>query len=114
MKVKVSFELDLSENPSLNIDTLKNLRGCLQNLSAFFHELHCHHLEKICKAHTRDSETRDILLKIYEADAAVSKQLFDNYTVEGVTDDGHDFVSNHQEPGYKEIMKIDGEIVRDF
>jgi hypothetical protein len=47
-------------------------------------------------------------------DADLSSQLFNNYTISGVTDDGHSFEHNHQEPGYKEITIIDGKEVDDY
>ena len=44
----------------------------------------------------------------FEYDEKLSKQLFDNYKVEGITEDGHNFIFTHKEPGYKELTLVDG------
>lgn len=122
-KVKISFELDLSCNSSLNIATIADLRGSLQNLSSLLYELHTHHLVKLSEAHCYkgDPERPDsleaikaYLIKTYTEDAAVTEQLFNNYTVSGVTDDGHEFLSTHQNHNYHETMTIDGVLREDF
>jgi hypothetical protein len=114
MKVKMSFELDL-ENTGYNIDNLSELRLSIQNLSSWLHELHEHYLD-------RRMETWDILNDVerqfmkatIERDIKLSKQLFNNHSIQGITDDGHSFEFNHQEPGYKETMIIDGNITDDY
>jgi hypothetical protein len=112
MKVKISFELDLSCNESLNIETLEDLRESLQNISSLFNRLHLDSLKRICDAHCYEGKHKQVmkehLLMRSEQDAAVTEQLFNNYTVAGVTDDGHTFESN------REIMKIDGIEAVDF
>lgn len=112
-RVTVSFELDLKDNPSLNISKLEDLRGSLQNLSSLFHELHLHQLQKLTESMCYKGEEvmKQALISCNEQDLAITEQLFHNYTVSGTTDDGHTFESNHQQPGYKETMKIDGKIV---
>lgn len=115
-RVIVSFELDLKDNSSLNISKLEDLRGSLQNLSSLFHELHLHQLQKITDSMCYKGEEvmKKTLIRCSEEDAAITEQLFHNYTVSGTTDDGHTFETNHKEPGYQETMKIDGKIVSDF
>lgn len=110
MKVTVSFELDLANAPAFNATTLKELKGCLQNLSDWLHELHCVHLQKITSsmAHPHPEPFfQAAILAHNEADAAVSAQLFDNYRVVGTTDDGHTFDCHHTKP-YTEVNIIDG------
>lgn len=120
MKVNVSFELDLSAHPGINIETLKQLRGGLQNLSSFFHELHltnlCHLTDAMAKPVTESfsQEFKTALIESYQWDCDLSDQLFKNYQVQGVTDDGHSFNSVHQEPGYREKMLIDGIETQEF
>lgn len=117
MKVTVSFELDLTNNDSLNIRTIEDLRGSLQNLSSFIHNLHLDNLSRTMNAMANrkdDPVTREWTIKAYTQDQEVSEGIFNNYRVEGVTEDGHKFVSTHQEPGYKETMTIDGKEVSDY
>lgn len=117
MKVKVSFELDLSSNPSLNAKKLEHLRGSLQNLSSFFRELHLSNQDKLTDVMFRTDlgdKTKKASIKICKANCATSAQLFNNYKVEGVTDDGHTFVTTHQEPGYRETMLIDGKETAEY
>lgn len=117
MKVVVSFELDLSKHPGFNVGSIAQLRGSLQNLSSFFHELHCLCLDKKTGAmanQTLDPKLKEAVLQHYDYDIAISEQLFNNYRVQGTTEDGHKFDSTHQEPGYKETMIIDGVETRDF
>ncbi len=111
MKVKVTFELDLKDT-HYNIKKVKLIPICLQNLSSWFNELHLHKLQK------RVSELADkvgckpevvkALLEHQEQDLKLSEQLFNNYRVEGVTEDGHKFEFTHQDPGYKELTLVDG------
>ena len=117
MKVTVSFELELSENPALNIKSLDDLRGSLQNLGSFFHELHLTNSEKILNTLANpDPEPlmQEALLEANRVDALVSAQLFNNYRVQGKTEDGHVFDFTHQEPGYKEEMIIDGQVTGEY
>jgi len=111
MKIKLTVELDLSKNPALNVGNIKQIKGCLQNFGSWLNELHLTYLDKIMDSHGKphaDPAWQKAILDHNEADAAVSKQLFDNYRIEGTTDDGHTFDFTHQEPGYKERMLIDG------
>lgn len=111
MKIKLTVELDLAENPALNVPSIKELKGGLQNLGSWLNELHLTYLEKITNSMGKphpDPAWQEAILAHNQADAKVSEQLFNNYRIEGVTDDGHAFDFTHQEPGYKERMLIDG------
>jgi hypothetical protein len=117
MKVKVSFELDLTNNDSLNVRTVEDLRGSLQNLSSYIYNLHLDNLQRTLKAMADKNANpivKEAMIKAYTQDQEVSEGLFNNYTVEGTTEDGHKFESNHQEPGYKETMIIDGVIETNY
>jgi len=104
MEVRISFELNLSNHVGLNISGLSDLRGSLQNISSMIHNLHLSYLDKLRHAYVvEDLVMREALIKHYEADIGVTEQLFNNYIIEGRTEDGHDFISVH-----KEVMMIDG------
>jgi hypothetical protein len=114
MKVRISLELDLSSNPSLNIKTKEDLRGSLQNLGIFLGKLHTYNLTLVTKTLLDKSEHREYLIERAQQDSKVSDQIFNNYTVAGTTDDGHNFYFTHKEPGYVEQMVINGHIVKDY
>lgn len=108
MKVTITIELDLSNHEGMNIPDVQSIPGSIQNLTSLFHELHIEQLEKKCNAHTvKDEVMREALIEHCKQDIAVTKQLFNNITISGTTDNGHTFVFNHQEPGYKETTIID-------
>ena len=115
MKVKVTFELDLKDT-HYNIKKVKLIPVCLMNLGMWLDKLHCHYLEKELDALVRTTKAdctyndamKKAIMENAEVDTALSKQLFNNYKVEGVTEDGHKFEFTHQDPGYKEQTLVDG------
>ncbi len=115
MKVKVTFELDLKDT-HFNINKVKLIPVCLQNLGQWFYELHCyylsHKLDRMVSNAAKDCIYNDAmkkaLIEAAEQDLVLSEQLFNNYKVEGVTEDGHKFEFSHQDPGYKEKTLVDG------
>ncbi len=114
MKITLTAEFDVSKNPALNAEDVSQIAGALQNLGSLFHELHLYHLTKISEVMANKHLTdvmREHLLASYNADANVSEQFFDNYRIQGTTDDGHTFDFTHKEPGYEEKMMVDGVVV---
>lgn len=110
MKVKVTFEMDLADT-HYNIDEVRLIPVCLQNLSSWFNKLHLHYLEESCNSVASEyanEETKKAVCEHVEQDLKLSEQLFNNWKVEGATDDGHKFEFVHQEPGYKEKTLVDG------
>lgn len=117
MKVKLSIELDLS-GTSYNIKDIPDLNdGVISNISSWLYELNLLYGDKKLKVFTTSvpSKTpeeeklwRDALHKIADDDLKLSSQLFHNFHIEGVTEDGHSFSFTHKEPGYKEQFLIDG------
>ena len=111
MKVKVCFELDLSGSP-YNVEKISDLVGSLQNLGSWLNELNNHYLDQKLRVESETNlppEMKDALREAYKIEQNLSKQLFNNYSVSGRTEDGHDFEHNHKEPGYREQTFIDGE-----
>lgn len=115
MKIKVTFELDLKDT-HYNIDKVKLIPVCLQNFGQWFYKLHCHYLneklERLVKNSAGDciynDEMKKALVESDNQDLMLSEQLFNNYKVEGITEDGHGFEFTHQDPGYKEKTLVDG------
>ena len=115
MKVKIAFELDLKDT-HYNIKKIKLIPICLQNLGQWFYELHLHYLTKRIDDLYRvtkedsiyDGEDRKAIMEDAEQNLKLSEQLFHNYKIEGITDDGHTFQFTHQGPVYKEETLVDG------
>jgi hypothetical protein len=116
MKVTVSIELDLSEVPAFNAANVPSLKLALQNIGMWFNKFHTHQLEKISELYAHPHEDPDVqkcLLEMYEKRVKLSEQWFNNYKVEGTTDDGHAFVFTHKEPNYDESLTVDGQEMED-
>lgn len=110
MKVTITFELDLT-NTSYNVDEVENIPICLQNLGSWLNKLHLTQLEHKCDTlciKGLPPGLKEACLRVCDESISLSKQLFNNYKVEGVTEDNHTFVFTHQDPGYKETTLIDG------
>lgn len=115
MKVKITFELDLADT-SYNIDKVKLIPICLQNLGQWFYKLHCHYLSQkfddLFRITNKDCTYNDAMKKAImehaEENLKLSGQMFNNYQVEGLTEDGHTFKFTHTDPGYNEATLVDG------
>lgn len=115
MKVKITFELDLKDT-HYNIKKVKLIPVCLQNLGMWLDKLNCHYLsnkfDRLVANAAADCVYNDAMKKALlehdDQDIKLSGQLFNNYKVEGVTDDGHKFKFTHKGPGYKERTFVDG------
>jgi len=115
MKVKITFELDLKDT-HYNVNKVRLIPVCLQNLGQWLYKLHCHYLsdkfERMVKNAAADcvynDEMKKALMEHADQDLKLSEQLFNNYKVEGVTEDGHTFEFTHKDPGYNEQTKVDG------
>jgi hypothetical protein len=112
MKVKITFELDLKDT-SYNVDKVRLIPVCLQNLGNWFYNLHLYYLHeniRLIAASSKNIDKRWVkaVSEHHEENESLSEQLFYNYRVEGTTEDGHEFVFTHQDPGYKEKTLVDG------
>src|SRR5579862_6890295 len=108
MKVKISIELDLSECSGYNINTVDDIKDGLQNLSFWLNELHLAQHRRLFDTLDIDgSPMQEEIKKAIKEDLNLSKQLFNDYYVEGITEDGHNFTFSHREPGYIERLFID-------
>jgi len=107
MKVKITFELDL-KGTHYNIPNKSVLNLYLQNLGSWIHALHLKYLDNRIEAqlYKGDPATKKAHIMHAEQDAKLSAQIFNNYTVEGTTENGQHFKFTHQEPGYKEELKV--------
>ena len=109
MKVKISFELDLA-GTHYNMRNEKCIPECLQNLGSLVNELHLRQLEeslRILDDYKDDKVMRKALMSHNEQDKKLTSQLFHNYAVEGVLENGKKFTFTHTEPGYKENLTIE-------
>jgi len=115
MKVKITFELDLKDT-HYNIKKVKLIPVCLMNLGMWFSKLNCHYLsdkcDRIVANSAKDCPYNDVmkkaLLEQVDQNITLSGQLFNNYRIEGITEDGYKFEFTHQDPGYKEKTLVDG------
>lgn len=108
MKVKIQFEIDLSET-QYNIGNEKELSESLQELGCWLHELHLHNLTSRIDSTFRNKDNKIMLEaadRHYKENIRLSEQIFNNYKVEGTMEDGKSFVFTHKEPGYKESIII--------
>jgi len=108
MKVKISFELDLS-GTHYNILSKKDISICLQNIGSWLHALHTHYLDQRLEIEfsQADEATKKAMRKHAAQDIKLSEQLFRHYQVEGIAENGQKFTFLHEEPGYKEQIIID-------
>lgn len=108
MKVTVQFEIDLKDT-AYNIDKVRLIPVCLQNLGSWLNHLHLHYLsERVEHIYRSSPEMQKAMREHVEQDLKLSEQLFNNYKVSGTTEDGHTFTFTHQDPGYKERTIVDG------
>lgn len=112
MKIKATMELDLT-GTSYNIDNLADLNVCLMNIGMFFQKLENTASEDLIESFDPNltDAVKKALKEIAEHDIKVAKSIFNDYRLEGTTDDGHTFVFTHKEPGYEEKTIIDGKLV---
>ena len=106
MKVKISFDLDLI-GTGYNAEKVDDLFLTFQNLGMFLSDLEKNNLFKKIQ-YMKEPKEDKMMRDMYEQNVKVAAQIFNNLTIEGTTDDGHSFSFNHQEPGYKEIIIVDG------
>lgn len=109
MKVVITFELDLADTP-YNISNPSLIPVCLQNLGSWVGGLHRHYLERRLSSieNVTNAATRQALLKAQAHDAELASQIFNNYRVSGVTENGSTFEFTHTEPGYREKLTVNG------
>jgi hypothetical protein len=89
--------------------TVAHMANGIQNLSSWLLELHQTFLAHQLRAFgIANNESAKAMQKYYEDRIKLSEQLFNNFKLEGTTEDGHAFVFSHQEPGYQEKTIIDG------
>ena len=110
MNLKISFELDVHDLPTYSVPYREAIPSTLQNLGTWLGGLQGLSLQRILRV-TADSQldklTRQLLIDAHEQDVTLAKRIFDNYSVEGTTQDGHHFCFNHREPGYEEYLLIE-------
>jgi len=115
MKVRITFELDLKDT-HYNINKVKFIPICLENLVGWFYKLHTHYLNQkfddLFTTTAPDCTYNDAMKKAImdnvEQDLTLSKQLFNNYKIEGVTDDGHTFEVSRNDSGFIEGILVNG------
>ena len=116
MKVKVQFELDLS-GTSYDVNDIEEFKksGVIQSIGTFLYDLHLYHQRKILETYdVEDLELRESLKFAYTEDCKLSSQLFNNYSLELITNDNHVINFTHKDPGYIETLNIDGKEVKEY
>jgi hypothetical protein len=109
-KIRVSFELDLTNFNGFRPDDKEDLSGSIQNLGSFFANLKGYYLDQsFLWASKREEETEyspssEQMVTHYREQADLAEQIFDNYKLEGTLQDGTEFVFTHKEPGYHEEL----------
>lgn len=92
MKVKISFELELSKT-DYNINNARLVNECVQNIWDWLYELHNHYLEaKVASAVKAKANAKEnkAVEKIDTDNLILSSQLT-NIQIEGTTEDGFVF-----------------------
>ena len=112
MKVQISFELDLADTTD-NVNKISDLPLVIQNISDLIYHGPKNYLhEEIMDCLTGEkTETKNLMYVYYKKLQDLTDQIFNNFKIKGVTEDGHIFCFTHQEPGYVEETLIDGEPV---
>lgn len=109
-KVRISFELDLTEHPGVCVDDKESLPCALQNLGSWLDNLQQYYREDALHWSLKAiGEKESIHEKMYEhlsMQADLAKQIFNNYQIEGTLADGTTFTFTHKEPGYEESLVI--------
>lgn len=109
-KVKISMEFDLKG--SFSIPTENEAEAVLMNIGMFFSSFKTQLLKEQMIFIIEESDLKEdypevynAMERVYEEKIAICDQIFNNWRVEGETDNGKKFIFTHQEPGYKETME---------
>lgn len=113
-KVRISFELDLTDCPGYRPEDKDSLDGVLQNLSSWLGGLRSAYLEEGIRWLTDnkdcDPEMAELMYKHFHEKAELAKQIFNQYKVEGCLTNGTQFVFTHNE-AYEESTSFGEELV---
>lgn len=109
-KIRVSFELDLTDFDGFRPDCKEDLSGSLQNIGTFLSNLKSYYFDQLSfwgtkhEEETEYSPSSEQMVKHYREQVNLAGQIFDNYKLEGTLKDGTEFVFTHKEPGCHEEL----------
>ena len=98
MEITISFKLKLDDT-SYNVNTKNDLALTIVNIGDWLRELHLANIEKriVCEFDSGflhepgNEESLAAAIKSYDEDKKLSAQIFDNYSVSGIMEDGTTF-----------------------
>lgn len=100
-KVRISFELDLTDFPGVRPDDKTNIEAALQNLGSWLGNLQQFYSHDAVMWSLKQNED---MYQHMMRQSKLAGQIFDNHKVEGALADGTQFVFTHKEPGYEESL----------
>lgn len=115
MKLKIKFELNTDDIPSFNSTVKEGEQGIkevLSNIGQWLQELqNLPNVQKleILAAYKDNEYLKNKLLEAQDEKLALAEQIFHNYQIDGVMENGDTFSFSHSEPGYKENFKYNNE-----
>lgn len=106
MKIRISYDLTLDET-SYNIETVQDIVFTLGNIGNLLGGFKSKRMEDKMDIYSWEDNLREPALKCCDEDIQILGTMFDNFAVQGETEDGHFFEFLHKKP-YIEEMIIDG------